>query len=399
MNDAAPNGHLEVVEFLHHERSEGYDPQALWLAIGRGHLEIVKYFCDTVSPAKTMAWQGKGTLPSTTSLVVFEYLALEAIEYLTVHSNGFWSNARSAVRMARSGHVLIVDYLWGLLVLTRPNQQVKAASTFIDQITSVKNAFKGPWDNELADLPNVVPISEMQVDPDHDNVHDGNVSDVDRATEIDDDAVDHGVDSSDQDEKQVTEAKEDDTADDESHATLEQDIPVTKLAKPLSAYFHFLAANRAIVVTENPGLGIGPVQKILSTKWNELSAEAKEPFATMAAADKERYLNEKQALMDQGIDIEAAPRELFIHFLATKGHDSATISKRKTVKDSDVLTAIHSHAVLDWLRDDFPESKKVPVAAKLSKKSAAHSNVAATEASPSSSSSAKSKITSFFSRD
>ncbi|RLO13029.1 hypothetical protein DYB28_001855, partial [Aphanomyces astaci] len=58
------------------------------------------------------------------------------------------------------GHVLIVDYLWGLLVLTRPTQQVKAASTFIDQITSVKNAFKGPWDNELEDLPNVVPISE-----------------------------------------------------------------------------------------------------------------------------------------------------------------------------------------------------------------------------------------------
>ncbi|ETV85560.1 hypothetical protein H257_03268 [Aphanomyces astaci] len=280
----------------------------------------------------------------------------------------------------------------------------------------------------------------MQVDPDHDNVHDGNVSDVDRETEIDDDAVDHGEDSADQDEKQVTEAKEDDTADDESHATLEQDVSVTKLAKPLSAYFHFLAANRAIVVAENPGLGIGPVQKILSTKWNELSAEAKEPFTTMAAADKERYLNDKQSLMDQGIDIEAAPRvprndeslltlpsarvkrimltdpdvnklskdsvlavtkatELFIHFLATKGHDSATISKRKTVKDSDVLTAIHSHAVLDWLRDDFPESKKVPVAAKLSKKSAAHSNVAATEASPSSSSSAKSKITSFFSRD
>ncbi|RQM17405.1 hypothetical protein B5M09_011464 [Aphanomyces astaci] len=335
MNDAAPNGHLEVVEFLHHERSEGYDPQTLRLAIGRGHLEIVKYFCDTVSPAKTMAWQGKGTLPSTTSLVMFEYLALEAIEYLTIHSNGFWSNASSA----------------------------------------------------------------MQVDPDHDNVHDGNVSDVDRETEIDDDAVDHGEDSADQDEKQVTEAKEDDTADDESHATLEQDVSVTKLAKPLSAYFHFLAANRAIVVAENPGLGIGPVQKILSTKWNELSAEAKEPFTTMAAADKERYLNDKQSLMDQGIDIEAAPRELFIHFLATKGHDSATISKRKTVKDSDVLTAIHSHAVLDWLRDDFPESKKVPVAAKLSKKSAAHSNVAATEASPSSSSSAKSKITSFFSRD
>ncbi|KAF0703790.1 hypothetical protein AaE_015240 [Aphanomyces astaci] len=147
----------------------------------------------------------------------------------------------------------------------------------------------------------------MQVDPDHDNVHDGNVSGVDRETEIDDVAVNHAEDSADQDEKQVTEAKEDDTADDESYATLEQDIPVTKLGKPLSAYFHFLAENRAIVVAKNPGLGVGPVQEILSTKWNELSAEAKEvPIRHDGRADKKCYLN--QSVMDQGIDIEAAPR-------------------------------------------------------------------------------------------
>ncbi|RHY26563.1 hypothetical protein DYB32_007495, partial [Aphanomyces invadans] len=47
-------------------------------------------------------------------------------------------------------------------------------------------------------------------------------------------------------------------------------------SKPLSAYFHFLAENRAAVIAENPGLGIGPVQKILSTKWNELDAVEKE---------------------------------------------------------------------------------------------------------------------------
>ncbi|RHX99748.1 hypothetical protein DYB36_013622, partial [Aphanomyces astaci] len=163
----------------------------------------------------------------------------------------------------------------------------------------------------------------MQVDPDHDNVHDGNVSGVDRETEIDDVAVNHAEDSADQDEKQVTEAKEDDTADDESYATLEQDVPVTKLGKPLSAYFHFLAENRAIVVAKNPGLGVGPVQEILSTKWNELSAEGKEVRRTLSLvvvvelmrvlairhdgrADKKCYLN--QSVMDQGIDIEAAPR-------------------------------------------------------------------------------------------
>jgi hypothetical protein len=43
--------------------------------------------------------------------------------------------------------------------------------------------------------------------------------------------------------------------------------------------------------------------------------------------------------------------------LAVKGYESAMISKRKTIKDTDLLHVIHSHGAFDWLRDDFPQNK------------------------------------------
>ncbi|CAK4693707.1 unnamed protein product [Aphanomyces euteiches] len=210
----------------------------------------------------------------------------------------------------------------------------------------------------------------------------------------------------------------------------------TKLVKPQSAYFHFLAANRAKFSEENPGVGIGPLQKLLSTRWNELTPEEKEPFVELAAADKERYRKEEQALIEQGIDISALSNkktsttdentltlplarvkrivmtdpdvqklskdaslaiakatEQFIQFLAAKSYDSASISKRKTIKDSDVLQAIHSHAMLDWLRDDFPEKSST----KLQPQQQQSASKSATETAPSLPSNAR--ITSYFTRE
>ncbi|KAH9150106.1 hypothetical protein AeRB84_006999 [Aphanomyces euteiches] len=224
----------------------------------------------------------------------------------------------------------------------------------------------------------------------------------------------------------------------------------TKLVKPQSAYFHFLAANRAKFAEENPGVGIGPLQKLLSTRWNELTPEEKEPFVELAAADKERYRKEEQALIEQGIDISALsnkkisttdentltlplarvkrivmtdpdvqklskdaslaiakatvsqyfvrlssrpPQEQFIQFLAAKSYDSASISKRKTIKDSDVLQAIHSHTMLDWLRDDFPEKSST----KLQPQQQQSASKSATETAPSLPSNAR--ITSYFTRE
>ncbi|KDO30893.1 hypothetical protein SPRG_04796 [Saprolegnia parasitica CBS 223.65] len=169
------------------------------------------------------------------------------------------------------------------------------------------------------------------------------------------------------------------------------------LAKPQSAYFHFLAAKRPQAKAENPGATIGTIQKVLGTMWKELTPEDKEPYVQLALKDKERYAAAKQDMIDRGMDVApekpAAPpaedvlilplsrvkriisadpdvgkvskdaqiaiakaTELFIQFLAAKGYDSALISKRKTIKDSDLLQAIHALGCLDWLRDDFPQS-------------------------------------------
>jgi len=43
MDDAAENGHLEIVKWLHENRKEGCTDYAMDLAARRGHLEIVKW--------------------------------------------------------------------------------------------------------------------------------------------------------------------------------------------------------------------------------------------------------------------------------------------------------------------------------------------------------------------
>jgi len=43
MDDAASFGHLEVVKFLHENRTEGCTKNAIIWAASRGHLEVVKF--------------------------------------------------------------------------------------------------------------------------------------------------------------------------------------------------------------------------------------------------------------------------------------------------------------------------------------------------------------------
>ncbi|OQS03233.1 hypothetical protein THRCLA_04475 [Thraustotheca clavata] len=203
----------------------------------------------------------------------------------------------------------------------------------------------------------------------------------------------------------------------------------TNVAKPQSAYFHFLADKRPQVKAENPNATIGALQKILGTLWKELSAEDKEPYIQKALLDKERYAKAKERLLERGIDIEPEKPEVasedilllplarvkriiqadpdvgkiskdalivitkateqFIQYLAAKGQDSAMISKRKTIKDSDLLQVIHGHGSLDWLRDDFPQVSSRPSEAKVGSKG---NNEAKTEAANGP------RITTFFTR-
>ncbi|EQC34885.1 hypothetical protein SDRG_07685 [Saprolegnia diclina VS20] len=202
------------------------------------------------------------------------------------------------------------------------------------------------------------------------------------------------------------------------------------LVKPQSAYFHFLAAKRPQAKAENPGATIGTIQKVLGTMWKELTPEDKEPYVQLALKDKERYTAAKQDMIDRGIDLApekpAAPpaedvlilplsrvkriisadpdvgkvskdaqiaiakaTELFIQFLAAKGYDSALISKRKTIKDSDLLQAIHALGCLDWLRDDFPQSSAASATSRSAEPKAKPIEAPTSEAS---------RITSFFTR-
>jgi hypothetical protein len=48
MNYAARNGHLEVIKWLHINRSEGCTDDAINWAAAKGHLEVIKiyYLCN-----------------------------------------------------------------------------------------------------------------------------------------------------------------------------------------------------------------------------------------------------------------------------------------------------------------------------------------------------------------
>eukprot|EP00999_Lentomonas_sp_LEN2_P000308 NODE_1307_length_914_cov_181.701398_g1261_i0.p1 GENE.NODE_1307_length_914_cov_181.701398_g1261_i0~~NODE_1307_length_914_cov_181.701398_g1261_i0.p1 ORF type:complete len:223 (+),score=71.76 NODE_1307_length_914_cov_181.701398_g1261_i0:79-747(+) len=62
--------------------------------------------------------------------------------------------------------------------------------------------------------------------------------------------------------------------------------------RPITAYFAYLAENRAAYKEENPGASLTDVTKGLSAKWNALSDSGKEKFNDIAAKDKVRYNNE-----------------------------------------------------------------------------------------------------------
>ncbi|ETV95057.1 hypothetical protein, variant 3 [Aphanomyces invadans] len=146
---------------------------------------------------------------------------------------------------------------------------------------------------------------KMESDTDHNDMNDAFPSDAElnEQDEASDSFAGEEREAAEHDENAEDDVKSD--HDDTAHGSIVQDASSKKLSKPLSAYFHFLAENRAAVIAENPGLGIGPVQKILSTKWNELDAVEKEPYVAKATEDKQRYMKEKQALVDRGIDVDA----------------------------------------------------------------------------------------------
>ena len=63
--------------------------------------------------------------------------------------------------------------------------------------------------------------------------------------------------------------------------------------KPKNSYMYFCDENRKRLQTENPGMKMGDVSKLLGNLWKNTSEEDKSKFNDMHEEDVERYENEK----------------------------------------------------------------------------------------------------------
>ncbi|GAB4830412.1 FACT complex subunit ssrp1 [Ancistrocladus abbreviatus] len=62
--------------------------------------------------------------------------------------------------------------------------------------------------------------------------------------------------------------------------------------RSMTNFMYFSKAERENVKREHPGISLGETSKILSQKWNQLSAEEREPYEAKARADRKRYEDE-----------------------------------------------------------------------------------------------------------
>ena len=68
------------------------------------------------------------------------------------------------------------------------------------------------------------------------------------------------------------------------------------MQRPKSAYFFYLDDVREQVKSENPGMGIGEMSKIMGAMWNEIKETGEaEKYTKKAADDKVRYEKAKEA--------------------------------------------------------------------------------------------------------
>ncbi|KAK9839371.1 hypothetical protein WJX84_004913 [Apatococcus fuscideae] len=77
----------------------------------------------------------------------------------------------------------------------------------------------------------------------------------------------------------------------------EDDAPRKKGA--LSAFMFFSNATREQVKSENPGMPVTGVARILGEKWKQLSNADREPFNEQAKADKVRATQQRQSTLSR----------------------------------------------------------------------------------------------------
>ena len=68
-----------------------------------------------------------------------------------------------------------------------------------------------------------------------------------------------------------------------------------------------------------------------------------------------KYDSEVRNIQKEAIVTVSKVTELFLTFLTSKAYQITTRKKRKTIKDSDLIEAIHSQELFKFLQNDFPK--------------------------------------------
>lgn len=171
-----------------------------------------------------------------------------------------------------------------------------------------------------------------------------------------------------------------------------------KIKKPMSAWILFSVEYREKLHREQPHLNFKDLAQRLSERYKDLSAEERSYYDDLAKKDKLRYqqemlssvsrtpttniVSESMALilplarvkkiMKMDPDVNNIQKnallavtkvtELFLQYMGTRAHHVALQRRAKSVKQSDVIQAIHSLDTLRFLRTDFPRSMAPSVA-------------------------------------
>ncbi|KAI8908403.1 high mobility group box domain-containing protein [Gorgonomyces haynaldii] len=61
---------------------------------------------------------------------------------------------------------------------------------------------------------------------------------------------------------------------------------------PMSAFLFYLAKVRPQYTEKYPGSPVGPISKLISAAWKQLTDEERQPFIDMSQKDKDRYARE-----------------------------------------------------------------------------------------------------------
>ncbi|CCI50565.1 unnamed protein product [Albugo candida] len=173
------------------------------------------------------------------------------------------------------------------------------------------------------------------------------------------------------------------------------------MKKPQSSYILFSNDQRNLIKQETPGLSIGEIAKITGLKWKALSAEDRERYDALAKSARDDYkkaqeenvedvsMEEQKAcnpdavvyplarvkrivkqnpsihkISNEALIAISKATELFVEYLGKKSHEQTLYRKRQQIKASDVIQAIHSCSILEWLRDDIEIMKEMDMSEK-----------------------------------